>query len=265
MTVNAESSANSGAIGNAVKDAKDVEAALLLLEKLRDQSQISQAAHEGLRHVLSAVCEEGKASKPDTSSFKVESDEEPRHGPTGRTLKHPSSKCQQLTSEEAAEIYAMRPEVEKRSSLRRGCMAKSKLLAPRYGVSSKTVRDIWHGRTWVSATRHLWTKAEAAQRAKTGIVSDDEDKSENDARKVTLPPLLSRGELALHALQRHALVSSALLQCPHMPMPLPLPLALSQDKNQHPNLAASLGLLSSNVRGISPPLAGLGQQMCWAA
>jgi hypothetical protein len=37
-------------------------------------------------------------------------------------------------------------------------------LAPRYGVTPKTIRDVWSGRTWVEATRHLWTEDEIAAR-----------------------------------------------------------------------------------------------------
>ena len=33
----------------------------------------------------------------------------------------------------------------------------SSALAKQYGVSSKCIRDIWHGRTWPEATFHLWS------------------------------------------------------------------------------------------------------------
>ena len=38
------------------------------------------------------------------------------------------------------------------------------VLAALCGVTSKTIRDVWSGRTWVEATRHLWTDEEVAMR-----------------------------------------------------------------------------------------------------
>jgi hypothetical protein len=69
-----------------------------------------------------------------------------------------------------------------------------RLLAPKYGVTPKTIRDVWSGRTWAEATRHLWTPEEKAQRdrpkAKSCAKNDtddgsdaDEDESDADARK----------------------------------------------------------------------------------
>ena len=80
-----------------------------------------------------------------------------------RKFKPPSSKRQQLTAEEAAEIYLMRPKVVgKGDRPKRGSMIKCKSIAPKYGVSAKTIRDIWRGRTWIEATRHLWTREEGS-------------------------------------------------------------------------------------------------------
>jgi len=82
-----------------------------------------------------------------------------------RPFKDPSSKRQQLTAEEAAEIYARRPVSHKRGRMfRKGSMNECKKLGPKYGVTAKTIRDIWYGRTWQAATRHLWTNEEVAQR-----------------------------------------------------------------------------------------------------
>jgi hypothetical protein len=85
-----------------------------------------------------------------------------------RPRKDPSSKRQQLTAEEAAEIYARRPVSHKRGRMfRKGSMNECKKLGPKYGVTAKTIRDIWYGRTWQAATRHLWTNEEVAQRENT--------------------------------------------------------------------------------------------------
>ena len=43
-------------------------------------------------------------------------------------------------------------------------MLLCKSIAPRYGVSPKTIRDIWRGRTWLHATDHLWPGDEKWQR-----------------------------------------------------------------------------------------------------
>lgn len=82
------------------------------------------------------------------------------YGMKPRSVKPASSKRQQLTVEEAAEIYLLRPRRGERS----GGMMHCRTLAPKYGVTPKTIRDVWSGRTWAEATRHLWTPEEIAQR-----------------------------------------------------------------------------------------------------
>ena len=59
-----------------------------------------------------------------------------------------------LTQWQAAEIYEMKPESGPAVSHRRSA-SQSRLVAERYGVSSKTVRDIWNKKTWIFATIHL--------------------------------------------------------------------------------------------------------------
>ena len=81
-----------------------------------------------------------------------------------RSVKPSSSKRQQLTVEEAAEIYLLRP---RRGEVRSGSLVHCRMLAPRYGVTAKTIRDVWSGRTWAEATRHLWTPEEMVQREKS--------------------------------------------------------------------------------------------------
>ena len=63
----------------------------------------------------------------------------------------------------AAEIYAHKLDIlvptSFESCLRTGHMrmkGKSAKLALRYGVSAKTIRDVWNRKTWADATAHLW-------------------------------------------------------------------------------------------------------------
>jgi hypothetical protein len=60
-------------------------------------------------------------------------------------------------------------------------MVRCKTIAPKYGVTPKTIRDIWRGRTWIQATEHLWTEEEKIQRAQ-GDSSSSDDEDGNDAR-----------------------------------------------------------------------------------
>lgn len=75
-----------------------------------------------------------------------------------RTVKPPSSKKQQLTSQEAAEIYLLRAKLPEPHS------QHCPVIAARYSVTPKTIQDVWSGRTWVGATKHLWTAEEIVQR-----------------------------------------------------------------------------------------------------
>ncbi|EKX35424.1 hypothetical protein GUITHDRAFT_118441 [Guillardia theta CCMP2712] len=59
-----------------------------------------------------------------------------------------------LTPALAADIFSQR-------SLKPGyATVESSFVAKKYGVSSKTIRDIWSRRTWTEATRPLWTADE---------------------------------------------------------------------------------------------------------
>ena len=71
----------------------------------------------------------------------------------------------QLTAARALEIFKMRPQLKTPGPLRRGAMMHCKAIAPQFGVSPKTVREIWAGRAWARATRKEWTEAEIETRA----------------------------------------------------------------------------------------------------
>ena len=64
-----------------------------------------------------------------------------------------------LTEEEVTTIFQARLE---RSGRR--CQLASKL-AERFGIASRTVRDIWNLKTWVKTTRPLWSNAEIVREA----------------------------------------------------------------------------------------------------
>eukprot|EP00961_Rhodomonas_salina_P013008 175029-Rhodomonas_salina.2 len=220
---------------------------LSLLKNLREGSQISDSAHQGLSkafEVLSknqetVAChldeDDGRHSPserrdpemPDERVITAAGIKAPKRTSASRPFKHPSSRRQQLTLDEAAEIYSMRPEFAKGSTLRRGCMVKSKMIAPLFGVTPKTVRDIWHARTWVLATRHLWTEEEIAYRAKGGVESEDEDRTSSTG---SVSPTASMDNMTLHSLAHNWIALSSLQNQPStlggiygLPFHLPLP------------------------------------------
>ena len=57
----------------------------------------------------------------------------------------------------AADIYIQRP---RDAGTRYGSMSLAAKLARMYDVSPKTIRDIWNRKSWVKATRSLWTEKE---------------------------------------------------------------------------------------------------------
>ena len=68
-----------------------------------------------------------------------------------------------LSSELAQEIYRYKVDFVPSSfksclqaSLGRTLRGESGKVAKKYGVSPKTVRDIWNHKSWVNATEHLW-------------------------------------------------------------------------------------------------------------
>lgn len=64
-----------------------------------------------------------------------------------------------LDAELAAYIYQIRP---RNAGSRYGSMAEAARIGAMHGVSPKTIRDIWNRKSWVKATRKLWTTEEAA-------------------------------------------------------------------------------------------------------
>ncbi|KAJ1466959.1 hypothetical protein T484DRAFT_1860208, partial [Baffinella frigidus] len=98
-----------------------------------------------------------------------------------------------LTAASALEIFKLRPEPKGLKQLRRGAMTQCKAIAPQFGVSPKTVREIWAGRAWTHATRMEWTEAEVATRASSfsRMMHDDSAGSATSNDAVADSPLHS--------------------------------------------------------------------------
>ena len=68
-----------------------------------------------------------------------------------------------LTVEQAIEIYHLRLKSDTAQSAGRGAAptpGRTQAVAEHFGVSPKTVRDIWNRRSWANETRHLWAPSE---------------------------------------------------------------------------------------------------------
>ncbi len=72
-----------------------------------------------------------------------------------------------LNNELAVEIYkcklafvAPSSSIACFQSLERRARGQSALISSRFGVSPKTIRDIWNHKTWAHATNHLWSHSE---------------------------------------------------------------------------------------------------------
>ena len=59
-----------------------------------------------------------------------------------------------LTQHQAVAIYEQRPRNHESVNFKN--VSKSRMLGEKFGVSPKTIRDIWNRRTWVSATLRLF-------------------------------------------------------------------------------------------------------------
>jgi hypothetical protein len=59
-----------------------------------------------------------------------------------------------LSKERAMEVYKRRPDRMSFKKNRRGAMNDCHAVAVEFGVTAKTIRDIWRGRTWGEATGH---------------------------------------------------------------------------------------------------------------
>ena len=60
-----------------------------------------------------------------------------------------------LTKEHALEIYKLKMSETLSTNAHKPSQSPSRLVAKSYGVSPKTIRDIWNRKTWASVTQHL--------------------------------------------------------------------------------------------------------------
>ena len=97
--------------------------------------------------------QEPSAARSAHANVRLAGGKPPRSAPAARAV------CV-LTAEQAVTIFLARKE----RTGKRGTVANR--LACRYGVSPRTVRDIWNLRTWTEATRPQWSSADFARSAK---------------------------------------------------------------------------------------------------
>jgi hypothetical protein len=71
-----------------------------------------------------------------------------------------------LSREQAINIYSRRPDKMSFKKSRRGTMVGCEAVALEFGVTPKTIRDIWRGRTWGEATGHPQSDAESRSTAR---------------------------------------------------------------------------------------------------
>lgn len=97
---------------------------------------------------------------------------------TARSDEHAKTGRCCLTREKAIEIYSTKLSFLRNSeeslSPQIALKGRSEPAATKFGVSAKTIRDIWNRRTWQHATWHLW----AAE-------SNDFEKSQEGALRLT--------------------------------------------------------------------------------
>mmetsp|Transcript_49559 Transcript_49559/g.101172 ORF Transcript_49559/g.101172 Transcript_49559/m.101172 type:complete len:448 (-) Transcript_49559:248-1591(-) len=109
----------------------------------------------------------------DTSVFKAIHEQQETNLPKeGETRYHGAV----LTENDVLEIFAQRPKRALDSNGNFTFIANSSaeptILAQHYGVTGKTIRDIWNRNTWFRTTRHLWTVEELASAGEK--TSDDQ-------------------------------------------------------------------------------------------
>jgi hypothetical protein len=106
-----------------------------------------------------------------------------------------SSSATKLTAEIAVEIFRAGGPDAKRSGL-------SKVLAERYGVTMKAIRDVWNLRTWTDVTRPFWSlegRAETSPR-------EEMPKGMAGAAEVAAASLAREHEASCHGAGRFAVL-----------------------------------------------------------
>ena len=78
-------------------------------------------------------------------------------------MTRPTRKRTVLSKQQATEIFKLKNNLGFAS-----CHSASAALAVTYKVSSKAIRDIWSGRSWLDATYHLWDSSNRPPRKVVG-------------------------------------------------------------------------------------------------
>ena len=128
---------------------------------------LKQLFKEALEHVEGNEEQRGSVAAV-SSTHGQNTDEEGDEGMSSssestvnRNEEHSSTRAKGgLDVEDAKVIFCAMP------SGKRKVTRTSKLLGAKYGVSPKTIRDIWNKRTWVHATVSFWTKEEQMSHSK---------------------------------------------------------------------------------------------------
>ena len=102
----------------------------------------------------------------------------------------------QLNPARALEIFKLRPYLKHFGQPRNGATLLCRSVAPQFGVSPKTVREIWAGRAWARATRKEWTQEEIA----TGALSSFSRMMCDDSAAGTVNASNSVDTTVLHSL-----------------------------------------------------------------
>ena len=118
-----------------------------------------------------------------------------------------------LTEEDVATIFLARLE---RSGGRSHVASK---LAERFGVASRTVRDIWNLRTWVKTTRPLWSNAEIVREATTRAQSSHHSVDDFGGWKICSAWLVPGEELVRDEFD--VVLEEILASDPKLPVALP--------------------------------------------
>ena len=82
-----------------------------------------------------------------------------------------------LTAEQAVEIYKSKPSASSLTGIsktHRTRTSPSRTLAAEYGVSSKTIRDIWNRKTWGASTLHVFERQEKSEQITVSHDKSDE-------------------------------------------------------------------------------------------
>jgi hypothetical protein len=128
---------------------QELEAAMTFLE---NSNTVSSRVVQVLRYLYYSQSKPNTIPRTDSSKDGLERRSSLSESEDPSLCRQNSSKRLRMTKQQALEIYHLRPNAGISDKLKRGSMSGCKALAVKYGVTAKTIRDIWRGRTWTEAT-----------------------------------------------------------------------------------------------------------------